>query len=58
VISVMLIPLQSLSPDFQINSSIKFMQLLFVIILWGSIVSLSWVVAYYAANGNREKKNC
>jgi hypothetical protein len=40
VISVMLIPLQSLSLVFQINSSIKFMQLLFVIILWGSIITL------------------
>jgi hypothetical protein len=44
VISVMSIPLQSLSLVFQINSLIKFMQLLLVIVLWGPIVSLSWVV--------------
>jgi hypothetical protein len=55
VISVMSIPLQSLSLVFQMNSSIKFMQLLLVIVLWGPIISLSWVVvAWYAMDGDWE----
>jgi len=51
----MSIPLQSLSLVFQINSSIKFMQLLLVIVLWGPIISLSWVVvAWDAMDGVRK----